>query len=118
MENDEIRITGSSDDLVEVDGAESEEYGCYDSDVFLSLTDGTELLVHYNDGGIWKIKVLRKGTAYATAKRTHLDEETEETYTEEFSIRGAKVAYAIIGKLEGGTLGKDKLRFEDVKEAE
>jgi hypothetical protein len=117
MEKDEIKVYGASDDLVEVEGAQSEEYGCYQSDVFVFFKDGTEIAVHYDDEheGIWKIKTLRKGEAYASAKKTSLDKETEETYTEEFFIRGTKIDRVVIGRVERE--GGKPLRFEDLAEA-
>lgn len=61
-----IRVYGSSDDLVEVDGDIREEFNCIDigddGGRYLGFSDGTVLHVDYT-GGCWRIRREAKGTA-------------------------------------------------------
>ena len=66
----EVRIFGSSDDLIEVDGDIREEFAYADNEYVpghngLVFSTGTILRVHYGDGdeGIWRITPIAKGTA-------------------------------------------------------
>ena len=48
-------VYGSSDDLVELDGAIRDEISCYDAEVRLTFDTGTRLRIEYDADGIWRI---------------------------------------------------------------
>jgi hypothetical protein len=59
----EIRITGASDDLIEIEGDIREEFSGGDKDGdLLAFSDGTLLDVTYDNDGIWRIKRLVAGS--------------------------------------------------------
>ncbi len=64
------KVTGASDDLIELDGDIYEEFNWYagDSDDdehrFLAFSDGTVLSVQYDQDGIWRFNSIYKGTLY------------------------------------------------------
>lgn len=58
-------VTGASDDLIEIDGELCEELEVYDcNDGTLAFSDGTLLGVEYDNDGIWRFKVVFKGSCY------------------------------------------------------
>ena len=65
-----LKVYGCSDDLVEIEGAEypNDEIGCFERDVKIKFTDGTEIKVGYSkpDLAIWWIRVEKRGTANQT----------------------------------------------------
>ena len=58
-------VYGASDDLVEVDGAFSEEWGCWDAqESTVIFGDGTELGIAYGPTEpTWTIRLKKAGTA-------------------------------------------------------
>lgn len=60
-----VKISGHSDDLIEVEGAITDELSFYGSENgdLLAFSDGTVLRVIYNDKGIWRITPVAKGSA-------------------------------------------------------
>jgi hypothetical protein len=57
-----VRVYGHSDDLIEIEGDLSEEFGAYDSDpIYLGFSDGTVLAVDYTDE--WRISIRVRGSA-------------------------------------------------------
>ena len=69
-----LRVYGSSDDLIEIDGDINEEF-VYDGEGgFLAFSDGTLLAVEYSDTGIWRFGPLNHGSAeYANDAATEDD---------------------------------------------
>lgn len=64
-----LRIYGASDDLIELEGDISDEFGCYnpgEDGALLTLSDGTAIAWTYNDDGIWKAEVLAKGPLFGS----------------------------------------------------
>ncbi len=59
----QVEIYGASDDLIEVEGDMTEEYGAYSCANYLHFGDGTILEVEYNPtpNHYWRIKVLKVG---------------------------------------------------------
>ena len=64
---------GTSDDLVEVEGDFSEEFGHWRKDTVLQFSDGTILRFHYGkvifpideqEQAIWSIEVVEKGSLF------------------------------------------------------
>jgi hypothetical protein len=62
------KIYGASDDLLEFEGDIYGEVGYYGSSledpIKVSISDGTELNMYYDDSGLWKIKVLNQGSHF------------------------------------------------------
>ena len=62
-----MKVYGTSDDLVELEGSkyQENEIGCYGSDVIIAFDDGAVIRVSYGkpEGAIWEITLLKKGTA-------------------------------------------------------
>lgn len=93
-------IYGTSDDLIEFEGAFSGEVGAYGTDdedkgVLIVISDGTLLEVKYGKGGqgIWGITVLKKGAAYDSFEPC--DDEEADIYSDVVTLRGeVKFAYA------------------------
>lgn len=60
-----IIIYGASDDIIEIEGIISEEYGCYavaEKGVNIKCSDGTRARISYN--GDWTIEVIEKGYSF------------------------------------------------------
>lgn len=57
-----IKVSGHSDDIIEIEGDYSDEIGSFRLDTKIIFDDGTELLMHYDENGTWKAKVLRAGS--------------------------------------------------------
>lgn len=59
------KIYGASDDLVEIDGAISEEVNpTYGSVINILGSDGTKATIHYSNSGFWKIEILLAGAEF------------------------------------------------------
>lgn len=62
-----IKIYGSSDDLIEIEGDFVEEFNFISDDegekFYLGFSDGTVLSVNYDSDGIWRINRIMKGSA-------------------------------------------------------
>ncbi len=63
-----ITVYGSSDDLIEVEGAIREEFTYLDGDGrdgdLLAFSDGTVLRIHYTAHGVWRITPIVRGRAH------------------------------------------------------
>ena len=58
-------VTGASDDLVEINGELCEEFDACDlRDGKVAFSDGTLLGVEYDSDGIWRFKVIFKGSCF------------------------------------------------------
>lgn len=68
MDKTKVYIYGASDDLIEIDGAIRDEYGCYDRDVKLKCSDGTEGVISYD--GDWHIKLSNRGDLFNRIEET------------------------------------------------
>ncbi len=100
-----ITIYGASDDLIEVEGDLSEEFGCYDEkENYLSFNDGTVLSVVYADDGCWRINRVVKGTAEYS--KVEADGADTDNYTDRVTLKGnitsvvygTKIAKAAVAK--------------------
>lgn len=86
-----IKVSGYSDDVVEIEGAlywpgENDEIDAYDQDVIIYFRDGTILRMTYD--GAWKAVVEKEGTAkYTIEKLVHNDD----YYSDLFSIETDKI---------------------------
>lgn len=97
-----IKITGWSDDLIEIEGDIDEEFYAYNDKNYLAVSDGTLLSIVYDDNGIWRIYCLVPGTSHFRKDIGDISEDTFDiVYLEDedikwvvlgenFSIRGKK----------------------------
>lgn len=62
----ETKIYGASDDLIEIEGAISDEINCYNHKrpIKMTFSDGTVATIFYNDNGIWVIFIKNKGDLF------------------------------------------------------
>ncbi len=58
------KVSGGSDDLIEIDGEINDEIGCYDHKrpIVIKASDGTDATIFYD--GEWKIEVRMSGDKY------------------------------------------------------
>lgn len=62
-----LKVYGTSDDLIEMEGDLSEEFCFYPDDdktERLGFSDGTIVSVTYDNDGIWRLNLLMKGTLF------------------------------------------------------
>lgn len=60
-----LKVYGASDDLIELDGDISEEFGTCNSDGdYLAFSDGTLLKAIYDNDGIWRMNIISKGILF------------------------------------------------------
>jgi hypothetical protein len=60
-----LKVTGASDDLIELEGDLNEEWDRFDSaGDYLAFSDGTVLFAKYDDDGIWRFTPYAVGTLY------------------------------------------------------
>ncbi len=72
-------VTGASDDLIEIDGDLIDEFDAYDcTDGRMVISDGTLLKVEYDEDGIWRFKVLYKGTLFDHKDEGSVNEDTND----------------------------------------
>lgn len=75
-----ITVYGYSDDLVEVEGAITEEFDCVGREGWLLFSDGTQLEVSYD--GFWNIRRRFEGTsAYERIAATDRDTDYSDRVT-------------------------------------
>lgn len=58
-----VKVFGTSDDIVSLVGAVSEELNGGDEDTFVRFTNGTYVALAYNPEGIWRARVIEVGRA-------------------------------------------------------
>jgi len=91
-----VTIYGASDDLIEVEGALSEEFNPHGRDKgdYLVFSDGTVLSVQYAEDGCWRINRLVAGSAsYAKADATGADAE----YSDRVTLTGDALTWVVFG---------------------
>lgn len=83
-----VKIYGASDDLVEIEGSryKEDEIGCFEYDVRIRFTDGTQIRVGYPKEGaaIWWIEIEKNGTA--DKRLSVCEDEDEDPYSDVFEI--------------------------------
>ncbi len=93
-----LRITGGSDDLIEVEGAIDAEWQAYDTDKespkLIAISDGTLLRIWDDDDGIWRIVVVTKGEG-STVDHVHGDMQAD-TF-DVVTIRGESFEWVVLG---------------------
>jgi hypothetical protein len=99
-----VRVYGSSDDLIEVDGDIYEEFTAKTDDAgdLLAFSDGTLLSVQYDDNGLWRIHRLIEGSmTYEKIEATidaegHRDDGTP-AYSDVVTLTG-EVTWVVLGR--------------------
>mgnify|MGYP003320099785 CR=1 FL=1 len=102
-----VVIYGYSDDTVVIENGsyKDDEIGCYNSDVVLDFTDGTRISIQYGIAlgrankdldGIWKIFVLKEGTAPHELKTC--SGTNDKDYSDVFKIRADVIRHSVISK--------------------
>ena len=79
-----IRITGASDDLIEIEGDIREEFNVYlekHESVLLAFSDGTVLRVIYDKDGIWRISRVHCGSSGFSKSEGSADKDTNDIVT-------------------------------------
>lgn len=72
-------VTGASNDLIEIDGDLCEEFSAYDcNDGKMAFSDGTLLGVEYDNDGIWRFKVIFKGSCFDYKVEGSVNEDTND----------------------------------------
>jgi hypothetical protein len=97
----EVRITGASDDLIEIEGDLSEEFGHYsggrdrdkDEGALLAFSDGHVLRVRYDEDGIWRVTVIAKGTSEFPKVEGSVSDDTSDVVT----LRGPALSWVVKG---------------------
>jgi hypothetical protein len=78
------KIYGASDDLIEIEGAISEELDCYDEKLKFKFSDGTEFTSVYDHDGMWRFKDLVKGDKFIKhvdavgEQQVHIEDDSED----------------------------------------
>ena len=94
-----VKVYGSSDDLIEVEGDVSEEFNHYSGDDaeprFLAFSDGTVLRIAYEKDGCWRSSPVAKGSA-VYAHEPAIDSEGD-NYSDVATLDG-DVRWVVFGK--------------------
>lgn len=93
-----VKVYGSSDDLVEIEGSiyDEDEIGCYGQDVIIKFCDGTVIRVGYSkkDMAVWFIDIEKSGEAY---KEIHFcNDENSDIYSDIFEIDEEIVSHYLV----------------------
>ena len=95
-----VKVYGVSDDLVEIEGSKykEDEIGCYDSDVRIVFTDGTQIRVGYPKDGaaIWWIEIEKYGTAHY--ELSSCTDENATPYSDVFIIDAEVKRHSVINQ--------------------
>lgn len=91
-----ITIYGASDDLLEVEGAISEEFGVYgeakdDEPFYVAVSDGTLLEVRYD--GCWRLAQAKAGSC--AFSKTEGDPDGD--YTDRITLTGDALSWVVVG---------------------
>lgn len=95
---DVIKVYGASDDLLEIEGAIDEEFGVYGTDednpAYLTFSDGTAVSCVYDSDGIWRMRLLSKGSSFIS--KDECVEETQDNHSDIVWL-GDDVKWVILG---------------------
>lgn len=94
-----VTVYGASDDMIEVEGAITEEwdYTGHDDDWpgdVLAFSDGTVLRIAFTDHGIWRITPVTRGAADLRIEQATDD---DEDYTDKAHLTG-EVRWVVHGR--------------------
>lgn len=95
-----MKVYGTSDDLVELEGSkyQENEIGCYGSDVIIAFDDGAVIRVSYGkpEGAIWEITLLKRG---ATGNAVFICyDEDDEIYSDIFETDAEVCSHWVIDR--------------------
>lgn len=88
-----VKIYGSSDDLIEVEGSVTEEFN--GDNAFLAFSDGTVLHIKCTKDGIWRITPARRGTSTYT-KTTEVISDDENGYSDVVNLEGDNLKWVAL----------------------
>ena len=88
-----VTVSGASDDLVEVDGDLSEEFG--GDEVTLVFGDGTHPLVRYAEDGCWRVSLVKQGTATYRHVFTATDSDSD-NYSDRAELEGDLISVDMV----------------------
>lgn len=95
-----VKVYGASDDLIEVDGAISEEFsypaGDDDEGCLLAFSDGTVLRVCYATDGAWRITPVVRGSA-EYRKVFEPANGDDDKYSDEVELEGDALSWVVLG---------------------
>jgi len=95
-----IQIYGASDDLIEIEGAFRQEFSQYDPDendgYTLAVSDGTLLGAYYDDDGIWRFPIIKKGGLSIVEKEEHDISDTD-SYSDVVTITAPRIDWVVFG---------------------
>ena len=99
-----IKIYGASDDLLEIEGDIEEEFNvnCRE-DIYLGVSDGTLFHINYDDNGIWRINLLRAGSAgYLRVDGDYIKD------TNDVVTMNGKVEWVVVGTMRALKIRKNE----------
>lgn len=84
-----LKIYGSSDDLVEIEGDYREEFNPHSDEwSYLIFSDGTAIKILYTGNGVWKIELIAIGKETVHKFTPCIAENIDETYSDELILEG------------------------------
>lgn len=87
--NVSFSLSGTSDDLIELDGDIRDEIGAYDVVRNFVLSDGTHGTIEYTNGGVWRINIIEFGSVEVNIIHPTQDEIDNDTnYTDKATFTG------------------------------
>ena len=100
MSTHEIKIYGTSDDLIEIEGSIREEFALpfalpseYDG-VYVCCSDGTALRISYGEEGVWRLTLVRKGSAEFHKFESPVSD--DDVYSDVVTLRGT-IDWVVLG---------------------
>lgn len=91
-----LKIYGSSDDRIEVEGDIDEEFGHYSDDpIFMAVSDGTLLRIVYDEDGIWRITRIVAGAATFEKTEGDVEKDTPDIVT---LFGDTPIKFVVLGK--------------------
>jgi len=102
MKENEIKIYGCSDDLIEIEGRIREEfYYIGNEPTFIMFDNGFLVSVNFDNNGIWRFNVINKTTYnYIKHEATGLEDENgKDDYSDVIIIYDNNIKYAVYGEL-------------------
>ena len=83
-----VKISGASDDLVDVEGdvPGCDEYGSYDTPLFVELSTGDVFRVEYTAAGVWKVTHHQVNPTTNVHVEPHGEGEDPEPYTDTVTV--------------------------------
>ncbi len=90
-----IKISGCSDDLVEIEGDREVEIGAFDKDVLIYLNDGTRIRMTYGDDGAWHGIVEVHGMCGVAIKKLI---DRDDYYSDELTVDAVPTGWQVTSR--------------------